>query len=137
MTPPSAASTTSRETPLLIATCLKDLAPWRLDCGYVDPLPAARRPVVALVATAWPADRDGLLCSIVPARSPRGWRLVLSSILSRQVSKFVDRIAAVSVVLGSAAVAAAWLLHPLAAQAPGQKPYSRPVSGLLRRELRR
>jgi hypothetical protein len=49
----------------------------------------------------------GLLCSIVPARSPRGWPFVLSSILSRQVSKSMDRIAAVSVVLGSAAVVAA------------------------------
>ena len=29
------------------------------------------------------------------------------------------------------------LLHPLAAQAPRQKPYSRRVSGLLRRDLRR
>jgi hypothetical protein len=79
----------------------------RLDCGDVDPL---QRLVVQWLP--WLPQRGlptatGLLCSIVPARSPRGWPFVLSSILSRQVSKSMDRIAAVSVVLGSAAVAAA------------------------------
>ena len=63
--------------------------------------------MVALVATAWPADRDGATIFHRPGEVTAGWPFVLSSILSRQVSKSMDGIAAVSVVLGSAAVAVA------------------------------
>jgi hypothetical protein len=119
------------------ARILRASAPWRLDRGDIDPLPAARRPAVALVVTAWPADRDGAIMFHRPGEVT-AWLAVRAIVDFVQASEQVhgqdcscQRRPRVGRRRGGV------LLHPLAAQAPGQKPYSRPVSGLLRRELRR
>ena len=73
----------------------------------VDPLPAARRPVVALVATAWPADGDGATMFHRPGEVT-AWLAVRAIVDFVQASEQVHgQDCSCQLVLGSAAVAAA------------------------------